>query len=507
MKANSSGMRWAPGQTSIPHNGFRLVAAIVGQVLLATAAFMLLPMVADLYYDNRDWLAFGMASLVSAACGSALSWGYWRSRGKWGKSGLTLRQAFALTPLSWAAVSAVSALPFLFSEHPQLRGHLANAFFEAISGITTTGATVMTGLDTAPPGLLLWRGLLQWMGGIGIIATAIAILPALGVGGMQLFRTESSDRSQKAMPRVRQIASTIGYAYIGLTVVAGLAYWLAGMNPFDAIVHALTSIATGGYSTSDQSFGRWQDNGIQWLATLFMLSGTLPFVLYVRFLAGDRRAFFDRQVKSLLGLLAVSVGGIGTWLAASGQYGFEQAYRFAAFSVVSVVTTTGYAVTDYGQWGAAVVGVFFLLTFVGGCTGSTSGGIKIFRFEVMAVMLRVHFLRLLYPNGVFPRSYDGKPLSDEVIGSVVAFLTVFLVCYAVITVVLLGLGLDFLTSASGAATALSNVGPGLGETIGPAGTFASLPSAAKWVLSFAMLLGRLELFTVLIIFLPRFWRG
>mgnify|MGYP000852589210 CR=1 FL=1 len=500
-------MRWAPEAAQGPGHRFRVVGAIVGQVLLATAVLMLLPMCADLYYVNRDWMAFGTASIVAAIGGGALGWGYRRSGGRWGKSGLTLRQAFALTPLSWVAVAAVSALPFLFSEHPQLRGNVANSVFEAVSGITTTGATVLTGLDTAPPGLLLWRGLLQWMGGIGIIATAIAILPALGVGGMQLFRTESSDRSQKAMPRVRQIASTIGYAYIGLTVIAVLAYWLAGMRPFDALVHALTSIATGGFSTSDQSFGRWDENGIQWMATFFMLTGTLPFVLYVRFLAGDRHAFVDRQVKTLLGLLLVSVGGIGLWLAGSGQYGLEQAFRFAAFSVVSVVTTTGYAVTDYGQWGPAIVGIFFLLTFVGGCTGSTSGGIKIFRFEVMAVMLRVHFLRLLYPNGVFPRAYDGKPISDEVIGSVVAFLTVFLLCYACITVVLLGLGLDFLTSASGAATALSNVGPGLGEVIGPAGTFAALPDSAKWVLSFAMLLGRLELFTVLIVFLPRFWRG
>lgn len=500
---NANALRWAPPTQTAGRQGLRPVLCLVGQLMVATSAFMLLPLMVDVYYGHRDWMAFAFASAVAAAIGVPLAWRYRNML----RSGLTLRQAFMLTPVCWTAVAAVSALPFLFSEHPTLRGDLANSVFEAVSGITTTGATVIVGLDDAPPGMLLWRALLQWMGGIGIIATAIAILPALGVGGMQLFRTESSDRSQKAMPRVRQIATTIGLVYIGLTLLATLVYWWAGMGPFDAIAHALTSIATGGYSTSDMSFGRWQDNGIQWFATAFMLSGTIPFVLYVRFIAGDRRAFFDRQVKTLFAFLAIVIGALGLWLCLSGRYGVEEAFRHASFNVVSVVTTTGYATTDYGLWGNAVVGVFFGLMFVGGCTGSTSGGIKIFRFEVMAAMLRAHFLRLLYPRGVFPRTYDGRPLSDDVIGSVVAFFTVFFLCYSFCTVALMALGLDFLTSASGAVTALSNVGPGLGETIGPAGNFESLPDAAKWLLSFAMLLGRLELFTVLVLFVPRFWRG
>ena len=471
--------------------------------MLAASGFMLLPLIVDLHYRNNDWKAFALATSVSATIGGLLAW---CSRGTL-HQGLTLRQAFMLTPLSWGAVSAISALPFVFSEHPLLRGHLANAVFEAVSGITTTGGTVLTGLDQAPPGMLLWRALLQWMGGIGIIATAIAILPTLGVGGMQLFRTESSDRSPKAMPRVRQVATTICISYLGLTVLAAVVYRLAGMDGFDAVAHAMTSIATGGYSTSDMSFGRWQDNGIQWFASLFMLSGTIPFVLYVRFIAGDRRALFDRQVKTLLWMLAILISLIGSWLLLSGTYGLEAAFRHATFNVVSVITTTGYASTDYGMWGGALVGVFFALTFIGGCTGSTSGGIKIFRFEVMALMLRNHMQRLLHPRGVFPRTYGGRLISDEVVASVVAFFTVFFLCYVAGTIALMALGLDFLTSASGAATALANVGPGLGEVIGPAGTFAPLPDAAKWLLSLMMLLGRLEIFTVLILCMPRFWRG
>lgn len=483
--------------------GFRPVLSLVGMVLLATAAMMVLPLIADLYYGNADWRTFGIAATLTALSGAgAVYWGRGAARG-----GLTLRQAFILTPLSWLAVALLSALPFYLSDFGTVSGSFADALFESVSGITTTGATVLTNLSDAPPGLLLWRGLLQWMGGIGIIASAIAILPALGIGGMQLFRTESSDRSEKALPQIRQIATTIGGIYVGMTVLAIGIYWLAGMPLFDALVHGMTSIATGGYSTSDASFGAWDYNGLQWFGALFMLAGSIPFVLYVRAVAGEARAIFDRQVRTLLMFLGLIITGLATWLVIQGDYGVEPAFRHAAFNVISVVSTTGYASADYTLWGNGVVGLFFGLTFIGGCTGSTSGGIKIFRFEVMGIMLRTHFMRLLYPNGVFPRTYGQKKLDDDIIGSVVAFFAVFFCCYALVTIVLMALGLDFLTSASGAATALANVGPGLGEIIGPAGTFGPLPDSAKILLSFAMLLGRLELFTVLVLFVPRFWRG
>ncbi|MBN9466311.1 TrkH family potassium uptake protein [Brevundimonas sp.] len=479
------------------------VLYLVGVVLLATSAMMCLPLAADLYYSNADWKAFAMSAVASALLGGFL---VLVNRGGL-QAGLTVRQAFLLTPASWLGVAAVSAAPFWLSDFGSVSRSLPDAIFEAVSGITTTGATVLSDLDSAPPGLLLWRALLQWMGGIGIIATAIAILPALGIGGMQLFRTESSDRSDKAMPRIRQIAATLGLVYVGLTATAFAVYTLLGMTPFDALAHALTSVATGGFSTSDASFGNWEANGIQWFGALFMLAGSVPFVLYVRLIAGDRRALWDRQVRTLLLFVCLTVLALGSWLAMSGVYGIEEAYRQAAFNVVSVVTTTGYATTDYQLWGNVAVGLFFGLTFIGGCTGSTSGGIKIFRFEVMAVMLREHFQRLIHPRGVFPRTYAGRPLGDDVVSSVVAFVSVFFLSYAVLTIALMAMGLDFLTSASGAATALSNVGPGLGDTIGPAGTFEPLPGMAKWLLSFGMLLGRLELFTLLVLFIPRFWRS
>lgn len=483
--------------------GVAPVVHLVGMVLIATAFMMLFPMLVDLYYGDSDWRAFCIASALSAIIGAVMTFS---TRGAL-KSGLTLRQAFILTPMSWFSVALVSALPFYLSSYGIVSFSFADAFFEAVSGITTTGATVLSGLDSAPPGMLLWRGLLQWMGGIGIIASAITILPALGIGGMQLFRTESSDRSDKALPQIRQITTTIIGIYLGLTVIAILTYWLLGMRLFDAVVHGLTSISTGGYSTSDASFGGWEANGIQWFAVLFMLVGSMPFVLFVRAFAGEFRALFDRQVVTLLGFLAVVIGGLGSWLALTGQYGVEAAFRHAAFNVVSVISTTGYASADYSVWGNAAIGLFFGLTFIGGCTGSTSGGIKIFRFEVMAIMLRTHFMRLLYPRGVFPRAYGQRRLDEEVVGSVVAFFAVFFCCYALLSILLMAVGLDFLTSLSGAATALSNVGPGLGDVIGPVGNFGPLPDSAKWLLSFGMMLGRLELFTILILFVPRFWRG
>jgi trk system potassium uptake protein len=492
----------SPRQKALSLPGLRPVVSLLGGTLVALAVAMLLPMSADLALDNTDWRAFAFSSAITLIAGVAL---VTSARGSL-EGGMTLRQAFILTPLTWTAVALFAALPLYISDYAQLRDNFSNAFFEAISGLTTTGSTILQGLDTAPPGILLWRAILQWLGGIGIIATAIAILPALNVGGMQLFRTESSDRSEKVMPRVHDLTIAIGSIYIGLTTVCGLAYWLAGMSIFEAVCHALTTLSTGGFSTSDNSMGNFSA-GSHWIATVFMLLGALPFVLYVRLGAGDNALFFDSQVRTFVTLLIGVILALTIWTTANGAYEPSEAVRHVAFNVVSVVTTTGYASTDYLLWGNFATGAFFALTFIGGCTGSTSGGMKIFRFEVMARMLRGHFRRLLYPRGIFLATYGGRVLDEEVIGSVVVFFCVYFISYSIITLLLMAFGLDFVTSISASVTSLSNVGPGLGSTIGPAGNFSSLPDTTKWILSFAMLLGRLELFTVLILFTPTFWRG
>jgi trk system potassium uptake protein TrkH len=490
----------AAGAWSPPH--LRPILHLVGGMLVALSATMLLPVAADLVVGNPDWKAFALSSVVTFAAGAGLYFAF-RCRLT---AGLTLRQAFVLTPVAWTAIALFGALPLYLSDYAQLRDSFTNAFFESMSGLTTTGATVIVGLETAPPGVLLWRGLLQWLGGFGIIGMAIAILPALGVGGMQLFRTESSDRSEKVMPRAREITAALSLVYLGLTTLCGILYWLAGMTPFEALVHGLTTVATGGFSTSDSSMGNFGP-AVHWIAIVFMLSGAIPFVLYVRLLRGEQDTLRDRQVRTfLVGLAAVSAG-LALWLVLSGRYGIEEALRHAAFNVVSVVTTTGYATTDYSLWGNVAIGIFFGLIFVGGCTGSTSGGIKVFRFEVMTILLRAQLMRLIHPRGVFQKTYAGRALPDDVIGSVVAFLAFFIICYSALTIALMAFDLDFLTSASAAASALANVGPGLGPVIGPAGNFSTIPDGAKWLLAFGMLLGRLELFTVLVLFVPGFWRG
>jgi trk system potassium uptake protein TrkH len=408
--------------------------------------------------------------------------------------------------MAYTTLVLFAALPLYISDYAQLENNFTNAFFESMSGLTTTGATVIVGLDKAPKGLLLWRALLQWLGGIGIIGVAIAVLPALGVGGMQLFRTESSDRSEKVMPRVREIATALTLIYLGLTTACGILYWFAGMVAFEALAHALTTVSTAGFSTSDNSMGNFSP-AAQWIAIVFMVAGGIPFVLYLRLVRGERDSLRDRQARTFLAFLAVVIIGLTAWLVLSDRYSPVDALRLAAFNVVSVVTTTGYATADYGLWGNVAIGVFFGLMFVGGCTGSTTGGIKIFRYEVMTKVLRSHLRHLIFPKGVFQRVYAGRLLPDDVIASVVVFFAFFFISYSGLTIVLMAFDLDFLTSASAAVSALANVGPGLGPTIGPAGNFSTVPDGAKWLLAFAMLLGRLELFTVLVLFFPQFWRG
>ena len=490
-----------PRSSALPR--LRPLFHLVSRVLLGLAGFMLVPAAVDLAHGHPDWRPFATSALGLAGVAAML----FRATRCDMSGGLTIRQAFLLTPLSWLAVCLCAAIPFYFSQHAGLGGSITHAVFEAVSGLTTTGATVVVGLDTAPPGILLWRALLQWLGGIGIIATALAILPALGVGGMQLFRTESSDRSEKVMPRIRQITAAIVMTYAGLTLLCAVAYMLAGMGPLNAAAHALSTISTAGFSTADASLAQWESPAIHWVAIVGMLAGALPFVLYVRLLRRDTSILRDSQVRAFLALTLAATVLLAAWLVGAGRYGVADALRHAALSVVSIMTTTGFASTDYTGWGGAATGLFFALMFIGGCTGSTAGGIKIVRFQVMAIMLRGQFLRLLYPRGVFPRVYGGKPLPDDVVGSVVAFFTLYFACYGVLTILLMAMDLDFLTSASAAVSMLSNIGPGLGPLIGPSGNFSALPQEAKWLLCGAMLLGRLELFTILILFMPRFWRG
>ena len=463
------------------------------------AVAMCLPAIFDLIIGNPNWQVFLLAAALTLFIGIML---VLMTRDNVRK--ISIRQAFVLTTVVWVVIPSFAALPLAFAD---LQLSYTDAFFEAMSGLTTTGSTVMLGLDSTPPGILLWRALLQWLGGIGIIAMAIVILPLLQVGGMQLFRMESSDTSDKVMPRTTQIVTYISVLYVALTALCAVLYWAGGMSGFDAVTHAMTTIATGGFSTHDASVGYFNSPAIDATATMFMLIGGMPFVLYLQALRGaPLRLIRDSQVRWFLATVVIAV--LSMWFYLEGDLEgqvFKNFFR-VAFNVVSVITGTGYSTEDYSAWGPFAVSVLFFLMFVGGCAGSTTCGIKIFRFQVLYATAKNQMYRLLQPHGVFIPYYNRRPIPETVTESVMGFFFLYALAFAVIAMGLGLLGLDFLTAASGAATAISNVGPGLGPRIGPAGTFATLPDAAKWLLSFGMLLGRLELFTVLVLLLPSFWR-
>lgn len=453
----------------------------------------------SLVMNDGEWRPFFEASGLAVVLAGFLILGL-----RPGDVVINRRQGFLLTSLAWLILPVIGAMPLLLSELPI---GLADAVFESVSGLTTTGSTVLTDLDDMAPTLLLWRSVLQWLGGIGIIAMGIAILPFLRVGGLQLFRTESSDRSDKVVPRANELAVLLITVYVALTVLCALAYLLAGMTVFEAVNHAMTTISTGGYSTSDFSIGVFESPAIEWVATIFMLSGGLPFVLYVQAMRGRPVVLLqDGQVRTFLALLVGTSLVLSIWLVIHNDIAWIDAIRMTAFSVTSIVTTTGYVSPDYTEWGSFAVIVFLFLTFVGGCAGSTAGGFKVYRFQIVGQMFRVSTARMMMPHGVLAPTYAGRPVDNDIINSVAMFMIVFFMSVLVFTMALGMLGLDFQTSFSGAVTAIANVGPGIGETIGPSWNFARLPEAAKWLLSLAMILGRLEIVTLLVLVTPYFWR-
>ena len=477
----------------------RIIAFILGIFLITLAVSMLIPMLTLLLYSRTDDLnAFLWSSLVTAVAGIAM---VLPARPK--EAHLRPRDMYLLTTGSWLVVCIFAALPMVLIQHISY----TDAFFETMSGVTTTGSTILVGLDKASPGLLIWRSMLQWLGGIGFIGMAVAILPLLRVGGMRLFQTESSDWGEKVMPRSHMAAKYILFIYLSLTLIGFLGFWRACMTPFDAINHAMTSISTGGYSTSDSSLANWSQPAVHWVAVVLMIFGGLPFTLYVATLRGNRKALFkDHQVRGFLGFLLATWLVFGTWLWLHSDNSWLDAFRIVAVNVTSVVTTTGYALGDYTTWGSFAVLLFFYLTFVGGCSGSTSGGLKIFRFQVAYVLLRANLQQLVHPRAVIKQQYNNHNLDEEIVRSLITFSFFFTITIGVIALGLTLLGLDWVTALTGAATAVCNVGPGLGPIIGPAGNFSTLPDAAKWLLTIGMLLGRLEILTVLVLVTRAFWR-
>ena len=479
---------------------YRPVLFFLGILLSGLAAAMVVPALVDGAFGSPDWQAFAAAAALTLFVGIAFML---LSRGGW--TSIPVRDGFVLTTAAWVLSAAFGALPFLLSD---LDLSYTDAFFEAMSGITTTGSTVLSGLDEAPRGILLWRSLLQWLGGIGFIVMAIAVLPILQVGGMHLFRTEFADPSGKVLPRVGQLATGIGSIYLGATIACMIAMWMAGMSAFEATAHAMTTIATGGFSTSDQSVGHFASAPIEWIATVFMIVGSLPFLLLWGALRGKALGLLrDTQVQWFFGIVAASVVAIAMWQWLASGHPLSQAIRESAFNVTSIITGTGYASADYWQWGTFPAAAFLFFMFIGGCAGSTSCSVKVFRYQILYQALIVQMVRLMRPHGVAVPQYNGRPIPESVTDSVFAFFFLFLLLFALLAFGLAALGLDFVTAISSAATAIANVGPGLGDVVGPSGTFASIPDAGKWLMAAGMLLGRLEIFTVLVLLSPSFWRA
>jgi len=477
----------------------RPVGYVIGLLVSALGGTMLLPMLVDLGAGNGEWPVFLAAGALSVMTGAVLALATSNSVGQ----GLTLRQIFLLTTGVWLVLPVFGAIPFVIGA---TEARLVDAFFESMSGMTTTGSTVFSGLDDLPAGLLLWRSMLQWFGGVGIIVVAMVFLPELKVGGMQIFRSEAFDTRGKVLPRAAQIAARISVGYVVLTLACTVAYLLVGLDLFDAVNHALTTLSTGGFSTHDTSFGTFQ-GAPEYVASVFMVLASLPFVRYVQLMGGHAAPLLrDSQVRAFLWTVAVLVAVLSVFRVLVNGDHAEDAFREGIFNVTSVMTGTGYASVDYQLWGAFPVVVFFFCGLIGGCAGSTCCSIKVFRFQLLVASIRTQIRRLHAPHGVFTLRYDGRPVSEEVLSSVMAFFVMFVTSLGLLSVALAMTGLDFVTSLSGAATALANIGPGLGDTIGPAGNFATLNDTAKWLLSGAMLIGRLELLAVYAILTVGFWR-
>lgn len=419
---------------------------------------------------------------------------------------LNLRQTFLFSTLAWVTVAIFGSLPFILSNQPF---SFSDAFFESMSGITTTGATIISDLDNSSKSILLWRAIMQWLGGIGIVVMAITILPLLKVGGMQLFKMEGPDSTEKILPRTVEVATIIISTYVALTLFCGFFYWIFGMTVFDSVCHAMTTIATGGFSTHNDSIGFFKNSNIEIVASLFIILGSIPFISYLKFSQGNKKIFFqDVQIKGLLYLLAFSILIMFLYLLFINYEGslFEK-IRISSFNVISILSGTGYVTDDFGLWGKFSLIFFLFLMFIGGCAGSTACGIKIFRLQMLLIFLNNQIKKLIYPNSVIITKYNNQKISEDFIRSVIIFIFSFLFIFLIIAMLLSISGLDFVTSISGAASSISNVGPGLGEIIGPDGNYKNLPNLSKWILAFGMLLGRLELFAVLVLFFPSFWRN
>ena len=478
-------------------SNYKTVFFTLGILQIILGASMFVPIIVQFIYSEIDSSFFG-ASIVTIVFGALFFLANIDHDRK-----VNLQQAFLLTALSWLSVAVFGSLPFIFSS---MEMSITDAFFESMSGITTTGSTIISNLENAPKGILLWRAILQWLGGIGIIVMAITLMPIMNVGGMQLFKISSNDSSEKILPKSKEIALRLIYIYSALTAVCAISYWIFGMGKFDSLTHSMTTIATGGFSNYNQSIGYFNSIYIEISSMIFIILGSIPFIAYIKFLNGNKKIFTnDTQIKSFLKIIILSIIILSFYLFLTNNENYS--FRSIFFNTISILTGTGYVNAEFDSWGSFPITIFLALMFIGGCAGSTTCGVKIFRIQILYLFILNQLKKIIYPKGVFLIKYDQNSVDEKFVASIISFIFFYFVIFFILAALLSLTGLDFITALSGAATSISNVGPGLGPIIGPNGDFSSLPDISKWVLSVGMILGRLELFAILVLFLPSFWKN
>ena len=479
-------------------SNYKTVFFTLGILLIILGVAMIVPISFQLIYNEFD-STFIISGIITITFGIL----FFLSNIDHLKS-INTQQAFLLTALSWLSIAIFGSLPFFFSE---LSLSITDSFFESMSGITTTGATILENIEKSPKGILIWRAMLQWLGGIGVILMAITLMPIMNIGGMQLLKVTSYDTSEKILPKSKEVSLRLITVYLSLTALCAVSYKICGMNAFDSITHSMTTIATGGFSNYDQSIGYFNNPNIEIISILFILLGSIPFILYIKFISDEKKIIFkDEQVKLFFKLTLISILILFFYLIIVNKNIYEIHIRSVIFNVVSILTGTGYVTKEFDQWGNFPLIFFLILMFIGGCAGSTTCGIKIFRVHILYYFIRNQLMKIIYPRAIINLKYNNNKVDDKLIASIISFIYLYILIFFVLASLLTLTGLDFITSISGAASSLSNVGPGLGSEIGPNSNYSGLPDKSKWLLSVGMILGRLEIFALLIIFLPSFWR-
>ncbi|BFM04849.1 TrkH family potassium uptake protein [Halioxenophilus aromaticivorans] len=478
----------------------KLIFRVLGVLLMLFSLTLMPPVAVSLWFKDYSYPAFLLAFFITFATGLFFWLPFYNIR-----QDLRTRDGFVITALFWTVLGLFGALPFLFSESPNLS--FTDAVFESLSGLTTTGATVITGLDQLPESILYYRQQLQWLGGIGIIVIAVAILPMLGVGGMQLYRTEAPgpNKDSKLTPRITETAKALFLIYLMLTVVCALCYWAAGMTLFDAIGHAYATVAIGGFSTHDASIGYFDSSLIMAICMVFMILSGINFALHFTSWRDRklRQYWYDPECRFYLKVIAATTVVTVGYLIYTKTYQWQDAFWQGSFELVSILTTTGFGVTDFTIWPAFLPFFLFYTAFMGGCAGSTGGGMKVVRVLLVWKQGVREISRLIHPNAVIAIKLGNRAVSDRVVEAVWGFFAVYVISFAIMFLILLATGLDFITSFSAVGACINNLGPGLGLV---AAHYGDIDGVAKWVLCFAMLLGRLEVFTLLVLFTPMFWR-